>query len=65
VTEDRIEVYRDAAGEWRWKRTDPQGRRIGAATEGYEHRADAIANLQRVNGPETRWTVNDGPEESE
>jgi uncharacterized protein YegP (UPF0339 family) len=57
VTEDRIEVYRDAAGEWRWKRTDPQGRRIGAATEGYEHRADAIANLQRVNGATVKWTV--------
>src|SRR5437764_1765108 len=35
------EVYRDAAGEWRWRLRDTQGRIVGDSPEGYETREGA------------------------
>lgn len=48
---DKWEIYTDKAGEWRWRRTASNGRIVGAATEGYEHKSDCIANARR-NGME-------------
>ncbi|SLN29538.1 YegP family protein [Oceanibacterium hippocampi] len=44
---DKWEIYKDATGRWRWRRTASNGRIVGAATEGYEHRGDCIANARR------------------
>ena len=47
---DRVEVYRDnflGKIEWRWTRKAPNGRIVGASSEGYRHRADALANARR------------------
>ena len=44
---DTWEFYRDAAGLWRWRRTAPNGRIVGAATEGYQNRSDCESNAQR------------------
>jgi len=44
---DKWEIYQDKAGEWRWRRTAPNGRVVGAAAEGYDNKADCIANARR------------------
>jgi uncharacterized protein YegP (UPF0339 family) len=44
-----VEVYKDAAGEWRWRLRDPDNLLIiAASTEGYKNRADAESNLRRI-----------------
>lgn len=37
----KIEVYRDAAGEFRWRARDTNGRIVAESGEGYERRAVA------------------------
>ena len=44
---DVTEFYKDKAGEWRWRRRAGNGRIVGASTEGYENKRDAIANAVR------------------
>lgn len=44
---DKLEVYKDAAGYWRWRRTAPNGQIVGASTEGYVNKADCEANARR------------------
>lgn len=49
---DKWEFYKDAQDQWRWRRTSPNGNIVGAATEGYENKADCEGNARR-NGWET------------
>jgi uncharacterized protein YegP (UPF0339 family) len=49
---DKWEVYEDKAGEWRWRRKAPNGRIVGAATEGYTAKADCEANATRNGRPD-------------
>lgn len=49
--EDKWEIYKDAKGEWRWRRTASNGRVVGAATEGYKNRLDCVANAKRHGYP--------------
>ena len=37
---DRWEFYKNPKGEWRWKRIAPNGKEVGASTEGYKNEAD-------------------------
>jgi len=46
-TGDTWEIYRDNAGEWRWRRTAQNGNIVGASTQGYNNKADCIANARR------------------
>ena len=44
---DSWEFYEDKKGEWRWRRTAPNTNIIvGASTEGYKARADAVKNAE-------------------
>jgi len=45
--DDKWEVYKDTAGEWRWRRTAPNGRIVAASTQGYVNKADCISNARR------------------
>ena len=45
--EDKWEFYKDTNGEWRWKRTAPNGRVVGTSSEGYQNREDCKANAER------------------
>jgi len=45
---DSWEFYKDASGEWRWKRTAKNGEVVGASHEGYKNREDCVANAQRA-----------------
>lgn len=48
--DDTWEFYKDnnpKKSEWRWRRTAPNGRIVGASTEGYHNKADCIDNAIR------------------
>lgn len=49
--EDKWEIYKDNAGEWRWRRTASNGRIVGASSQGYVNRVDCVAHAER-NGYE-------------
>ena len=40
------EFYEDKKGEWRWRLTASNGEIVGAATEGYKAKADAVKNAE-------------------
>ena len=42
MTAPRFTVYRDAAGEWRWRLVATNGRTIADSGEGYVNRQDCI-----------------------
>lgn len=44
---DKWEIYKDNAGEWRWRRTASNGNIVGASTEGYKNKQDCIDNAIR------------------
>ena len=44
---DKCEIYRDVKNEWRWRKKAPNGKIIGASTEGYKNKADCVANAKR------------------
>lgn len=45
-----IELKRTTSG-WRWTMRDYRNRKIiGASTEGYRRRIDAVGNLERLSG---------------
>jgi uncharacterized protein YegP (UPF0339 family) len=46
-TTDKWEFYQDAAGKWRWRRTAPNGKIVGASSEGYNNRSDCLDNAKR------------------
>ena len=41
-------VYKDAAGEWRWRLVSGNGRIIAVSGEGYRHRADCLHAVELV-----------------
>lgn len=45
-SDDKWELYEDNKGEWRWRRTAPNGNIVGRATEGYKAKADAVKNAE-------------------
>ena len=44
---DKVAFYKDSIGEWRWRRTAPNGEIVGASHEGYADRRDCDANFKR------------------
>ncbi len=48
---DKWEFYKDKNVEWRWKCTAPNGKEVGASTEGYKNRSDCEANARRFGYP--------------
>lgn len=44
---DKWEVYKDKRGEYRWRRTAPNGNIVGRATEGYKGKKSAVDNAER------------------
>jgi len=47
MVNDTWEFYKDAKGEWRWRRTSANGKIVGASTEGYKNKIDCIENAKR------------------
>lgn len=44
---DKWEFYKDSRGDWRWRRIAPNGKIVGASSEGYKNKSDCIANANR------------------
>ena len=47
MAQDKWFFYVDKAGEWRWRRPAPNGKIVGASTEGYANRSDCVRNARR------------------
>jgi uncharacterized protein YegP (UPF0339 family) len=45
--QDKWEFYKDAQGEWRWRRTASNGKIVGASTQGYKNKVDCVNNAIR------------------
>jgi uncharacterized protein YegP (UPF0339 family) len=49
-----VELYKSKSG-WRWRMTDCRNKKIiGASTEGYRRRVDAVKNLNRIGAIDYR-----------
>lgn len=46
MNKDAWEFYEDNKSEWRWRKTDVNGNIVGAASEGYKAKADAVKNAE-------------------
>jgi uncharacterized protein YegP (UPF0339 family) len=44
---DKWHFYIDDAKQWRWRRIDPNGIKVGASTEGYATKVDCEGNARR------------------
>ncbi|HDM8239135.1 TPA: YegP family protein [Vibrio campbellii] len=44
---DKWEFYQDGSNLWRWRRTAPNGRIVGASSQGYVNRTDCVDNARR------------------
>jgi len=44
---DKWEVYEDKSGQYRWRRKAVNGEIVGASSESYVKKADAVANAER------------------
>lgn len=53
---DKVEVYKDSALQWRWRRIAPNGEIISDSGEGYVLKFSARRAAQRVN-PDVEITV--------
>ena len=55
---DKVIVYTDKAGEWRWRRVAPNNEPV-AASEGYTRKADAIEAAEKQAGDDAVVVVSD------
>lgn len=46
---DRVEVYRDDAGEWRWRRFAGNGELVSESGEGYANKSHAVTQAVKLN----------------
>lgn len=44
------QLYKDAAGQYRWRLVAANGRRIADSGEGYNNKADCLAGINLVKG---------------
>lgn len=47
---DKVQLYRDEAGEWRWRRQSENGQIVATSGEGYANHSDALNIARDVNG---------------
>jgi len=58
----QFELYRDAAGEWRWRLVVPNGNIIADSGEGYASKQGAERGIESVktNAPDTSVVETEG-----
>jgi uncharacterized protein YegP (UPF0339 family) len=49
-SEMKYKVYKDKAGEWRWRLVAANGRTVADSGEGYHNKADCLAGIELVKG---------------
>lgn len=55
MASDKLEIYRDKRGKYRWRRVASNGRVVGKSAEGYERKSDCEANMNRGHVPTDTW----------
>jgi uncharacterized protein YegP (UPF0339 family) len=55
---DIVEFYKDAGGEWRWRRKAANHRIVATGAEGYVNLGDAQEQAERINKGDVRFEVN-------
>ena len=53
----KVEYYRDAKGEWRWRMKARNGRIVADGAEGYKRRIDCVRQYARIAGAIEAGTV--------
>lgn len=48
-TPDKVSIFKDAAGMWRWRRVAPNGRIVADGSEGYNNQSDCEDQARQVN----------------
>ncbi|MEX1013883.1 MAG: DUF1508 domain-containing protein [Candidatus Paceibacterota bacterium] len=43
------EFYKDTSGDWRWRKTASNGKIVGASSEGFSSKTNAVNNA-KLNG---------------
>lgn len=46
----KFELYRDVAGEWRWRLKAANGRNLADSAEGYARKGDCFKAIRLVRG---------------
>lgn len=46
---DRVKVFRDGTGEWRWQRKAANGEIVSVSGEGYQNKEHAINMAEQLN----------------
>jgi len=46
---EKVELYRDAKGFWRWRRKAANGEIVADSAEGYWNRSDCLKMAESVN----------------
>lgn len=49
MNDDHVDLYKDDAGEWRWRRVAANGNIVSDSGEGYVNRIDAREMAEKVN----------------
>lgn len=49
MNDRHVEVYKDGAGQWRWRRVAGNGRIVADSGEGYANRSDCIEMAHSEN----------------
>lgn len=55
---DTVEFYKDASGEWRWRRKAANGKLVADGGEGYVNLGDCQEQAERINKGDVRFHVN-------
>ena len=46
---DKVYIFKDIAGEWRWTRKSSNGRIVADSSEGYANKDDCVTMAMRIN----------------
>ena len=60
----RFVVYKDSAGDFRWRLVAPNGRTVADSGEGYRNKSDCLDGVQLVKAQARRARVEDGTQAS-
>ncbi len=47
VMQDKVIIYSDKSGDFRWKRVSSNGRIVGASSEGFTDKRNCLRNFKR------------------
>lgn len=54
---DKVHIYKDASGEWRWKYVRSNGRIMADSGEGYKNRVDCVEAAEFVFRARDEFTI--------